>query len=581
MNELSALVDLLNKKNKLLMLASIITCILSVAFGIIPYFGVFGIVSEFLKDYSEPTVLFKYVIAITIAIILKHLLHGTSTKISHRVAYQTLGETRKKMFKKISSLPMGYVKTTASGEIKTMIMDHTEQLETFYAHNIPEVISGLVIPICMEIAVFNLNRRVGFITLIPVALFFISSAIMIVVQIRKIDDYNNSVADLNANTIEYTHGMKELKIFAADDATYDNFSKSIRNYSEMIIQWFKSCLGYVAFNHADLTANLVFLFPLGGLMFLNQGLTAASFIMFLFMGLAMLIPLEKIADNLDYIGVNASVAKKIVDLLNEEELPDTGVEKSLKGYDIKFDNVDFSYNQDSKILDNVTFTAKEKTVTALVGVSGSGKSTLASLIYRFWDVSQGQISMGGIPLKEMSLSQLMNSTSFVTQGNFLFKKTIRENIMLGNQGATEEEMIEASKSAVCHDFISKLPHGYDTIVDKETKLSGGEKQRITIARAILKKAPVVILDEATAYIDPDNEDLLQKALAKLSENKTVLVIAHRLSSIKNADSIIVLENGKVITQGTHEVLIQDCKAYQSMWDAFNQSDNWKMGGSAS
>lgn len=576
MSDVKALFGLIDKKNKRRLIGAVICCVLSVLCGILPYLGVWGIVTCFLNERTEN--LFQYVCLIAAAIILKHLLFGTGTKISHKVAYQTLGETRKKLFRKIALLPMGYVKTTASGQVKTIIMDNMEQLETFYAHNIPEIISGLAVPLCMEILLAILDIRVAGIMLIPVVLFILVGILMIIVQMKKMDEFNQAFADVSVKTVEYVNGMKELKIFAADESTYGRLSESIRTYSTVVTEWFKSCLKYVAFNHADLNSNLVFLFPLAGLMYLSGSVTAASYIMYLFMGLAMLIPLETVSNNFDYIGMNASVAKKIDEILKLDEMADTTSKAELSDHTIVFEHVTFSYGEGQQVLKDVSFTVPDGKVTALVGVSGSGKSTAASLICRFWDITEGQICLGGVPLNQITLSDLMSQISFVTQNTFLFKKSIRENIMMGNPEAKEEEMMQAAKDAVCHDFIMRLPKGYDTVIDKETKLSGGEKQRITLARAILKNAPVVILDEATAYIDADNEDLLQKALAKLSEGKTVLVIAHRLSSIKEADSIVVLEQGKVIDCGTHDELIRRCSPYQDMWAAFEQSDQWKMGG---
>ena len=576
MSDVKALFGLIDKKNKRRLIGAVICCVLSVLCGILPYLGVWGIVTCFLNERTEN--LFQYVCLIAAAIILKHLLFGTGTKISHKVAYQTLGETRKKLFRKIAHLPMGYVKTTASGQVKTIIMDNMEQLETFYAHNIPEIISGLAVPLCMEILLVILDIRVAGIMLIPVVLFILVGILMIIVQMKKMDEFNQAFSDVSVKTVEYVNGMKELKIFAADESTYSRLSESIRTYSTVVTEWFQSCLKYVAFNHADLNSNLVFLFPLAGLMYLSGSVTAASYIMYLFMGLAMLIPLETVSNNFDYIGMNASVAKKIDEILKLDEMADMTSKAELSDHTIVFEHVTFSYGEEQPVLEDVSFTVPDGKVTALAGVSGSGKSTAASLICRFWDITEGQICMGGVPLNQIPLSDLMSQISFVTQNTFLFKKSIRENIMMGNPEATEKEMMQAAKDAICHDFIMRLPKGYDTVIDKETKLSGGEKQRITLARAILKNAPVVILDEATAYIDADNEDLLQKALAKLSEEKTVLVIAHRLSSIKEADSIVVLEQGEVIDCGTHDELINRCSPYRDMWAAFEQSDQWKMGG---
>ena len=576
MSDVKALFGLIDKKDKRRLIGAVICCVLSVLCGILPYLGVWGIVTCFLNERTEN--LFQYVCLIAAAIILKHLLFGTGTKISHKVAYQTLGETRKKLFRKIARLPMGYVKTTASGQVKTIIMDNMEQLETFYAHNIPEIISGLAVPLCMEILLAILDIRVAGIMLIPVVLFILVGILMIIVQMKKMDEFNQAFSDVSVKTVEYVNGMKELKIFAADESTYSRLSESIRTYSTVVTEWFQSCLKYVAFNHADLNSNLVFLFLLAGLMYLSGSVTAASYIMYLFMGLAMLIPLETVSNNFDYIGMNASVAKKIDEILKLDEMADTASKAELADHTIAFEHVTFSYGEEQLVLKDVSFTVPDGKVTALAGVSGSGKSTAASLICRFWDITEGQICLGGVPLNQIPLSDLMSQISFVTQNTFLFKKSIRENIMMGNPEATEKEMMQAAKDAICHDFIMRLPKGYDTVIDKETKLSGGEKQRITLARAILKNAPVVILDEATAYIDADNEDLLQKALAKLSEGKTVLVIAHRLSSIKEADSIVVLEQGEVIDCGTHDELINRCSPYRDMWAAFEQSDQWKMGG---
>ena len=431
MSDVKALFGLIDKRNKRRLIGAVICCVLSVLCGILPYLGVWGIVTCFLDERTEN--LFQYVCLIAAAIILKHLLFGTGTKISHKVAYQTLGETRKKLFRKIARLPMGYVKTTASGQVKTIIMDNMEQLETFYAHNIPEIISGLAVPLCMEILLVILDIRVAGIMLIPVVLFILVGILMIIVQMKKMDEFNQAFADVSVKTVEYVNGMKELKIFAADESTYGRLSESIRTYSTVVTEWFQSCLKYVAFNHTDLNSNLVFLFPLAGLMYLSGSVTAASYIMYLFMGLAMLIPLETVSNNFDYIGMNASVAKKIDEILKLDEMADTTSKAELADHTIAFEHVTFSYGEEQPVLKDVSFTVPDGKVTALAGVSGSGKSTAASLICRFWDITEGQICLGGVPLNQIPLSDLMSQISFVTQNTFLFKKSIRDNIMMGNQ----------------------------------------------------------------------------------------------------------------------------------------------------
>ena len=574
MSDVKALFGLIDKKNKRRLIGAVICCVLSVLCGILPYLGVWGIVTCFLNERTEN--LFQYVCLIAAAIILKHLLFGTGTKISHKVAYQTLGETRKKLFRKIARLPMGYVKTTASGQVKTIIMDNMEQLETFYAHNIPEIISGLAVPLCMEILLVILDIRVAGIMLIPVVLFILVGILMIIVQMKKMDEFNQAFADVSVKTVEYVNGMKELKIFAADESTYSRLSECIRTYSTVVTEWFQSCLKYVAFNHTDLNSNLVFLFPLAGLMYLSGSVTAASYIMYLFMGLAMLIPLETVSNNFDYIGMNASVAKKIDEILKLDEMADTTSKAELADHTIAFEHVTFSYGEEQPVLKDVSFTVPDGKVTALAGVSGSGKSTAASLICRFWDITEGQICMGGVPLNQIPLSDLMSQISFVTQNTFLFKKSIRDNIMMGNPEATEEEMMQAAKDAVCHDFIMRLPKGYDTVIDKETKLSGGEKQRISIARAMLKNAPVVLLDEATASVDPENEAYLQQAISTLVKDKTLIVIAYRLSTIRDAEQILVIDNGKLVQHGKHDELVLQEGIYQKYWNIRQNAKAWKV-----
>lgn len=574
--DIKALWALLSLPNRKRLMAAVFLCVGSVLCGILPYAGLYEMVCCFLQNDLQALPL--AVALISGAICARHVLFGAGTKLSHRVAYETLGETRKKLFEKIAKLPLGCVKTTASGQVKSIIMDDMEQLETFYAHNIPEIISGLAVPLCMELVLVCLDVRVAAIMMIPVVLFFIASGRMIAVQMKKMDEFNAAFADVNTRTVEYINGMKELKLFSADEKTYGHFADSIRRYHTVVTDWFRSSLKYIAFNHADLNSNLVFLFPLAGWMMLDDSIPAAGFILYLFMGLAMLAPLETVSNNFDYIGMNASVAKRISALLSLPEMPDQGARQILQEHSVRFQNVDFSYEDGTQALKQVSFVAEDGAVTALVGASGSGKSTIASLISRFWDVDDGEIFLGGVPLAQLPLAELMENIAFVTQQPFLFKKSIRDNILMGNPKASEQDMVAAAKAAVCHEFIMRLPHGYDTIIDEETQLSGGEKQRLTLARAILKDAPLIVLDEATAYIDPENEDLLQQALVQLAKDKTVVIIAHRLSIVEQADHIVVLEHGTVVDEGPHDVLIERCPAYQTMGEAFSQADSWQMRG---
>ena len=571
MGDIKALFGLIDKKNKHRLIGAVICCVLSVLCGILPYFGVLGIVTCFLNEQTGN--LYRYVCLIAVAIILKHLLFGTGTKISHKVAYQTLGETRKKLFRKIACLPMGYVKTTASGQVKTIIVDNMEQLETFYAHNIPEIISGLAVPLCMEILLVILDVRVAGIMLIPVVLFIIVGVLMIMVQMKKMDEFNQAFADVSVKTVEYINGMKELKIFSADESTYGRLAESIRTYSTVVTEWFQSCLKYVAFNHADLNSNLVFLFPLAGLMYLSGSVTAASFIMYLFMGLAMLIPLETVSNNFDYIGMNASVAKKIDDILKLDEMPDTASHAELPNHTISFEHVTFSYKVNGSegdrqgepdragrcpgaedglgrdnevILDNYSLKLQPGKITGIHGASGSGKSTLLKLLMRFWDVQDGSVSVDSADVRKIPTKHLRDMESYVTQETHLFHDSIANNIAIAKPGASREEIMEAAKKASIHDFIMTLPKGYDTEVGElGDTLSGGEKQRIGIARAFLHECPLILLDEPTSNLDSLNEGIILKSLKESAEKKTVVLVSHRVSTMNVADVVYEMENGRI------------------------------------
>ena len=573
---------------------TVLGCILSgisTILSMLPFVCIWLVIRDLIQafaagDISLATESTRYAWMAVVFAAASILIYFIALNCTHLAAFRTATNMRKTAIHHIVTLPLGYFSQNASGRLRKIIDDNAGLTEGFLAHQLPDLTGAVVMPVAVIVLIFLFDWRLGICCLIPMGI-----SVIFLKQMMGGDNaqfmgkYMTALETMNKEAVEYIRGIPVVKVFQQTIYSFKNFHAAIEEYEKFASGYALKCRIPLTGFTVTLNGTFVLLIPVAMLILSGvSGQAAYENVVLDFLFYSLFTPvcatmMNRIMFASEQLMAAKSAVSRVEEILQEQPLKEPEHPMIPADASIVFSDVSFAYpGAKGNALNHISFEVPAGKTVALVGASGSGKSTAASLICRFWDITEGQICMGGVPLNQIPLSDLMSQISFVTQNTFLFKKSIRDNIMMGNPEATEEEMMQAAKDAVCHDFIMRLPKGYDTVIDKETKLSGGEKQRITLARAILKNAPVVILDEATAYIDADNEDLLQKALAKLSEGKTVLVIAHRLSSIKEADSIVVLEQGKVIDCGTHDELINRCSPYQDMWAAFEQSDQWKMGG---
>jgi ATP-binding cassette subfamily B protein IrtA len=504
------------------------------------------------------------------------ILLYTSSMLSHIAAFNILYEMRVKIAKKLTKLSMGFFTQKASGKIKKVMSEDVEKVELFVAHHIPDITSAIVFPIIMMIYLFFVDWRLALAAIIPIP-FAYAVQMRMMSSMDTYREYHNSLETMNAAVVEYVRGMPVVKVFNASSDSFMRLKTAISSYRKFII---KLTNEYAQIYPAFLTvisSSLVFIIPVA--VFLLSGMNVyeqfmPTVFLFLIVGGGMFFPFLKLMFVSGYLREISVGVERVDEILYTPEITETDVECQPNDFSVEFDDVSFGYT-DSNVLSNVSFTAKPKTVTALVGPSGAGKTTIGFLTARFWDVNSGTIRIGDVDIKDVRTETLMNYVSFVFQDGFLFFDTIEENIRMGNQTASKEDVIAAAKASQCHEFIMNLPHGYNTLIGEGgTYLSGGEQQRISIARAILKNAPIVVLDEATAYADPENEGKIVEALAHLIKNKTVIVIAHRLSTVVDADQILVIDNGQIVQTGRHDDLVAVDGLYKTMWDTYSRSREW-------
>lgn len=563
------------------MTMSVICAVISVIGGFIPYLGVYQIIILFVnKTINTNTLLFWCSICI-VSYIIHIVFYGISTVISHTCAYAILQSLRLKIINQLMGAPLGEVTSKTIGHLKNIFVDKVEGIERPLAHLIPELGSNLLLPIAVFIYLFTIDWRMGFASMVTIPFGVIPMLLSAktfntqYAAYMKANDYVNSVI------VEYVQGIEVVKTFNQTTKSYEKFADAVKSFKDFTLGWFQSTWKTMNFIFSILPTTLLGTLPIGLILYKNRSLTLAELTMCLILSIGIIGPILKSTSFINELkGMEHSINRS-KELLELKELPNEVNYVDLKQYDVEFKDVSFSYNQnDSKrVLDELSFKIPQKSFTALVGPSGGGKSTVAKLISRFWDVSEGSITIGGIDIRKIPLSQLANIVSFVTQDNFLFNCSIKENIRLGNLKASDDEVLAAAKAACCDEFIMKLENGYDTLSGEAGKrLSGGEKQRIAIARAILKNAPIVILDEATAFTDPENEEKIQKSIMSLAKGKTLLVIAHRLSTIQNANQILVLKNGKIVGTGNQNELLEKCSLYNEMWKAHIGAKKWWVSG---
>ena len=574
---------------KTIHLASFIM-LLSVIMGVVPFLFAYQIINPLILGQNlEFTRLVILLAGILICLVLQALLGGLGLNMSHKAAYNTLFGLRTSLQKKMENLPLGAIEEKGTGAIKKMFVDDIGSLEVLLAHSLPEGIANLIVPVMVYIAMFFVDWRLALMSLASIPLSIVAMMIMYSAGMKKMGPYYMASGKMNNTIIEYVNGMEVVKVFNKQTESYKRFSKDVGDYRDYALAWYKTAWPWMALYSALLPCTIILTLPLGGYFAYMGYVSLSDLILVLCLSLSIGLPLLKALGFLPTMPQLNYKISALEDALNIEPLKQG--ENKFKGIDhtISYDNVTFGYQLSKmgengqpetyikNVIHNVSFTAKVGEKTAIVGESGSGKSTLAKLLIHYYDVLEGSISIGGQNLQDISLKALNKEISYVSQDQYLFNTSLLENIRIGNLSATDEEVIEAAKKAQCMEFLDKLPNGIYSLAGEAGKmLSGGERQRISLARAILKNAPIVVLDEATAYADPENEEKMEAAIRELVKGKTLIVIAHKLPAIVDADQILVMNHGRLVANGKHNDLLESSADYRKLWDATLFSKDWKI-----
>ena len=547
---------------------SIFLAVLGEMFGIVPFLMVALLADELYRGTATiQSVLFFCGIA-AICQLIKMLLTWRSSLMSHKISFTILKNIREAITDRMAKVPMGVMLETPTGTFKNLIVDNVAKLEDSMAHFMPELPSNIAAPLCSILLIFILDWRMGLASLITIPLGILFFAAMMRGYGPRMENYMRSANDMNSSLVEYVNGIQVIKAFNRSASSYGKYSKSVNYFHDSTMEWWSQCWFWNAAARAVLPSTLLGTLPVGAWLYMEGTLSLPVFLISLVVPLGFVAPLMKVSEAMEQVSMIKGNLEQVTAFLKTPELVRPSEPVSLGERTYQFEDVHFGYKE-TEVLHGISFQTKPGTMTAIVGPSGSGKSTIAKLMAGFWDVTSGSVRFGGQDIRQIPFEQLMGEISYVAQDNFLFDKSIRENIRMGNPAATDEEVEAAAKAANCHDFIMQLEQGYDTLAgDAGDRLSGGERQRITIARAMLKPASVVILDEATAYADPENEALIQQAISKLVAGKTLIVVAHRLNTIRNADQILVVSNGNIAGRGTQEELLREYPIYQKMWQDY-------------
>lgn len=513
------------------------------------------------------------------AVVLSYCLTYIGGILCHKFSYVLIANLKKKILFHIGNLPLGFFTGDNKSKIRQVLGSDMNQIEGYFSHQLPNLISTLALILAMIIVMLKINLILGLTTLL---IIFVGLGIQIAIMAKIIKtgglEKNFAILDqINSATTEYVKGMPEVKIFGTGAKSFKTFSKSVGEYRDFTSSMTSMIRpGFVSFRMFILSV-ATFIVPVGILlMSRNNNLYFATvFIFYLILAPAISVPALKLRDFAEGMNLLNEVVLRIYEIIDEKELSTENSEEEIKGHDLEFENVSFSYGNE-EVLKNISFCAKQGEVTALVGYSGAGKSTIGTLIPRFYDPSEGSIKIGRVNIKNIPINALMDKIAFVFQDSDLITDTVFNNVAMAKTGSTKEDVIKACKKARCHDFIVKLPDGYDTVLGKGAYLSGGEKQRIAVARAILKDAPILVLDEATSFADSENEYLTQEALSELVKDKTVIMIAHRLNTIEHANQILVISDGKIAERGKHEDLILADGIYKRLFDIYKKTNIWQM-----
>ena len=556
--------------------AAILMCIGIVA-SVLPYFFLYQVIAPLTRgEQIDFYFVLARVIAVAVSEIVFSVTYVQGLVFSHIGAYQTLKNLRVSLQGKLEKQPLGNIRELGTGRIKKVFTDDIDQIELLLAHAIPEGIANIVIPILIIILMFVSDWRLGLLSLVPMVVGMFAMGMMMKSGMEKMNDYYESATRMNNTIIEYVNGMEVVKVFNKDGDSYKRFGEVVKGYRDFTLAWYKVCWPWMATYTSVLPCLVLLMLPFGSLMVLGGTVTLDKLVLVFCMSFAVGPSFLKA---LNFAGKFPQLDYKITELEKMMEHPP--LKEGTNGFrgnnlDVEFKDVHFGY-EDKEVLHGVNLSLKQGTTTALVGESGSGKSTLAKLLVHYYDLDGGSITVGGQDITDMSLEALNDQVSYVSQEQFLFNTTLYENILIGKPDATKEEVLEAARRAQCDEFLKRLPDGIETQAgDGGKQLSGGERQRVSLARAILKNAPIIVLDEATAFMDPENEEKMNAALDEIVKDKTVLVIAHRLSTIKNADKICVMKEGRCIAADTHEKLKEECEEYRKLWEASVSASTWKI-----
>ena len=554
-----------------------IVLLIGVVMSVLPFWFVYQIIRPILLQQTiTGFTLAALVAAVAVCLLLHAILYVKGLSLSHRAAYHTLKNLRISLQEKLEKQPLGTIQEKGIGVIKKTFIDDIESIELLLAHALPEGIANLAVPVFVYFAMFFVDWKLAFLSLCSLPFGILAVLMMFRSGMRKMGAYYASGQKMNNTIVEYINGMEVVKVFNRDGESYHRFEHDVKNYRDFTLAWFRACWPWMAIYTSVLPCVVLFTLPVGAWLVLSGFSTLPDLALVLCMSFGIGAPLVRAVGFMSTMPQINYKIDALEQMLSAPPLQQTDQPFAGSGHNVAFERVRFAYDQED-VLHGVSLSIPEGSLTALVGESGSGKSTLAKLLVHFYDVTGGAVKIGGQDVRKMSLESLNDQISYVSQEQFLFNTTLRENIRLGKLDATDEEVLSAAEKAQCGEFLNRLEKGLDTMAgDGGKQLSGGERQRISLARAILKNAPIVVLDEATAFMDPENEEKMNQAIAEVIRGKTVIVIAHRLHSIIHADQICVLEHGRVAAIGTHQTLLETCPAYQTLWKAAEGSAHWKV-----
>ena len=570
-------------KRKFFSYASWVLAAFSALVALAPFYFIFNIIKEVIKtspDFGNAKNLtFNGWMAVLFAVV-GYLLYIAALMCSHMAAFRVATNMRKDVLNHLVKLPLGYVEEVGSGRLRKIINDSTAASETYLAHQLPDKAVAVATPIGLIALLFIFDWKLGILSLIPVVLAFLIMASMTGKKMaQKMREYQNSLDAMSNEAVEYVRGIPVVKTFGQTVFSFKRFKATIDNYEKWVISYTKDLRIPMMLYTAAINSVFVFLIA-AALIFTKNGVTnefLLNLIFYIIITPVISLTLTKIMYQSENAMIVADALQRVDTILDAEQLPETVNGKKPSDSSVEFRNVSYSYDGEKNAVENISLNIPSGSTVAFVGPSGSGKSTMANLISRFFDVSEGQVLVGGVDVRNIKKEILMDNVSFVFQNSHLIKGTILDNVRMARPQASKEEVMNALEKSQCMDIVKKLPNGVDTVVGTNgVYLSGGEQQRIAIARVMLKNAPVVILDEATAFADPDNEVMVQKAFSELAKNRTVIMIAHRLSSIRNVDEILVLEDGKIAERGTDAALMATDTKYREYQTLYEQANEWRV-----